>query len=204
MRIIKAGLKSLTPSQVVGKSEFVEQQMTGNTAFPTPTPSLTDVTAARVALVAAIKEAESGAHAAIASKNVAARNLANALVQLSRYVNSAADGDVDKAVSSGFDLAKQPDPIDKLDAPINFQGVTGPIAGQVALRWKGVRGGRLYAVYMLIEEGAVGIWKLVGTTSKARFTVKELVTMKEYEFRTAALGVVGEGPVSQVITARAA
>lgn len=194
----------MTPSEVVGKSEFVEQQMTGNAAFLTPTPSLPDVTAARVALVAALKEAESGAHAAVASKNVAARNLTNALVQLSRYVNSAADGDVTKAVSSGFDLAKQPDPIDKLDAPINFQGVTGSIAGQVALRWKGVRGGRLYAVYMLVEEGAVGIWKLVGTTSKARFTVKDLVTAKEYEFRAAALGVVGEGPVSQMVTVRAA
>lgn len=41
-------------------------------------------------------------------------------------------------------------------------------------------------------------------TSKARFTAHGLVTDKKYAFRAAALGVVGEGPTSDVVTAKAA
>lgn len=205
MRIVKAGLKGLKAPDLVGKSAHVEDEMTGNANFATPSPSLADVTAARAALVSAIAEAQSGAHAAIARKNEAAKELATMLVKLARYVNSVAGGDVDKAVSSGFELAKVPDPIDKLEAPSKFEGATGAIAGEIDLRWKGVRGGRLYAVYVCDGDPTTSnAWTAVGTTTKARLTVKGLITDRKYSFRTAALGVVGEGPVSDVVTAKAA
>ena len=205
MRIIKAGLKGLKASDLVGKCEHVEGEMTGNANFTTPTPSLADVTAARTKLVSAIKDAESGAHAAIATKNEAAKTLSAILVKLARYVNSVAGGDVDKAVSSGFELAKVPDPIDKLEAPSKMEGSTGSIAGEVDLRWKGVRGGRLYQVYMCTGDPSTdGVWTIVGMTSKARFTMKGLITDKKYSFRVTALGVVGEGPASEVVLAKAA
>jgi hypothetical protein len=41
-------------------------------------------------------------------------------------------------------------------------------------------------------------------TSKARFTVKGLTRNKAYSFRVTALGTVGEGPVSEMVTAEAA
>ena len=191
--------------ELVGKSEHVEGEMTGNVNLATPTPSIAAVTAARTALVAAIADAQSGAHAAIATKNEAAKNLATMLVKLARYVNSVAGGDVDKAVSSGFELAKVPDPIDRLDAPSRFEGSTGAIASQVDLRWKGVRGGRLYQVYICDGDPTTdGIWKIAGMTSKARLTVQGLITDKKYSFRVTALGKVGEGPVSDTVTAKAA
>ncbi len=205
MKIVKAGLKGLKASDLVGKSAHVEGEMTGNANFTTPTPSLTEMTAARASLVAAIAAAESGAHAAIATKNEAAKTLSTMLVKLARYVNSVAGGDVDKAVSSGFDLAKVPDPIDKLEAPSKLEGSTGSIAGEVNLRWKGVRGGRLYQVYICTGDPlSDGIWTVVGMTSKARFTKKDLITDKKYSFRVTALGVVGEGPASEAVVAKAA
>jgi len=205
MKIIKAGLTGLKASDLIGKSAHVEGEMTGNANFTAPTPSLAEVSAARVALAAALVAAESGAHAAIASKNAARKTLSNLLVQLSRYVNSVAGGDVDMAVSSGFELAKTPDPIDKLEAPSKFVGTTGTIAGEVNLRWKGVRGGRLYQVYICNGDPTTnGEWTIAGLTSKSRFTVKGLVTDKTYAFRASALGVVGEGPVSEAVNAKAA
>ena len=205
MRIIKAGLDGLKKADLVGKCEHVEGKVTGNVNFATPTPSLASVTAARIALSAALVEAQGGAHAAIATKNEAAKKLSSLLVQLARYVNSVAGGDVDKAVSSGFELAKTPDPIDKLEAPSKFEAARGTIAGQVDLTWKGVRGGRLYQVYICDGDPTTdGKWSIVGMTSKARFTVKGLVTDKNYSFRATALGVVGEGPVSETVTAKAA
>ncbi|MBK6408934.1 MAG: fibronectin type III domain-containing protein [Flavobacteriales bacterium] len=205
MRIVKAGLKGLKASQLVGKSEHVEGEMTANANFATPSPDIIEVKAARTALVAAIAAAEGGAHAAIASKNEAAKRLSTMLVKLARYVNSVAGGDVDKAVSSGFELAKVPDPIDKLDAPTKFEGTTSAIAGQVELRWKGVRGARLYQTYICDGDPTSDAkWTPVGMTSKARLTVKGLTTDRKYSFRVAALGVVGEGPLSDTVTAKAA
>lgn len=205
MRIIKAGLDGLKKADLVGKSEHVEGKMTGNVNFATPTPSLADVTAARIALSTALKEAQGRATAAIATKNEAAKTLSTLLVKLARYVNSVAGGDIDKAVSSGFELAKLPDPIDKLEAPSKFEAARGTIAGQVDLTWKGVRGGRLYQVYICDGDPTTdGKWSIVGMTSKARLTVKSLIRNKAYAFRVAALGVVGEGPVSEIVSAEAA
>ncbi|MEO8590719.1 MAG: fibronectin type III domain-containing protein [Flavobacteriales bacterium] len=204
MEIIKAGLKGLKAPDLVGKTTHVLDHMTANPNFATPSPSLADVTAARAALVTAIAEAESGAHAAIAVKNASAKNLARLLTAMSRYVNSAAAGDVAKAVSSGFELAKTPDPIDHLDAPTKFEGSTAAKAGQVDLRWKGVRGARMYIVYVCDGDPKTGVWKAVGMTSRARFTVSGLITDQLYAFRAAALGVVGEGPVSDIASAKAA
>ena len=205
MRIIKAGLDGLKKADLVGKSEHVESKMTGNVNFATPTPSLADVTAARIALSTALKEAQGRATAAIATKNEAAKTLSTLLVKLARYVNSVAGGDIDKAVSSGFELAKLPDPIDKLEAPSKFEAARGTIAGQVDLTWKGVRGGRLYQVYICDGDPTTdGKWSIVGMTSKARLTVKSLIRNKAYAFRVAALGVVGEGPVSEIVSAEAA
>jgi hypothetical protein len=205
MRIVKAGLKGLNASELVGKSTHVENEMTANAAFATPSPALAEVSAARTALVAAIVAAQTGAHAAVATKNEAAKKLSGLLVKLARYVNSVAGGDVDKAVSSGFELAKLPDPIDKLGAPTRFAGSTSAIEGQVELRWKGVRGARMYQVYMCEGDPTQeGKWASVGLTSKARLTVQGLTTDKKYSFRVAALGTIGEGPMSETVTAKAA
>ena len=205
MRIVKAGLQGLKKADLVGKSEHVEDKMTGNVNFPTPSPNLAEVAAARTALSAALVEAQGRATAAIATKNAAAKTLSTLLVKLARYVNSVAAGDVEKAVSSGFDLAKNPDPIDRLEAPSKFEAARGTIAGEVDLRWKGVRGGRLYEVYICDgDPTSTGVWTSVGMTSKARFTVKGLIRNKAYSFRVTALGTVGEGPVSEMVTAEAA
>ena len=75
MKLIKAGLSTLKAAQVVNKSEYVESKMTGNANFPTPSPTLVELTAARTNLVAALSAAESGAHADIAKKNQSVKTL---------------------------------------------------------------------------------------------------------------------------------
>ena len=205
MRIVKAGLKGLKVSELPGKSEHVEEAMTDNANFLTPSPAITDLKTARLALVVAITSAMSGAHAAIAIKNDAAKTLSNMLVKLARYVNSVAGGDVDMAVSSGFELAKMPDPTDRLDAPTKFEGAPGAKATHVALRWKGVRGARMYQTYICDGElTAAAKWNPAGMSTKARITVSGLVTDKMYSFRVAAVGVIGEGLLSDTVSVKAA
>jgi predicted DNA-binding protein (UPF0251 family) len=204
MRIIKAGLTGLKAPNLVAKSAHVEEAMTDNVHFATPTPAIADLTAARIALTEAIIEAQRRASAAIATKNEAAKTMARLITALSRYVNSATS-DVAIAVTSGFGLAKQPDPVDHLEAPTNYVGSRGTIAGEVKLRWKGVRGARMYQTYICEGDPYTdGVWKPVGMSSKATITIPGLITDKLYSFKTAALGVVGEGPLSEIATAKAA
>lgn len=205
MKLIKAGLSRLKPPAVVAKSEYVETEMTGNANFPAPTPTVAQVTAARTALVAALAAAESGAHADIAVKNEAVRNLRDLLTKLARYVNSVAGGNVDKAVSSGFELAKRPEPIDKLEAPLELSARMSSYAGRIDLKWEHVRGARMYQVYICAGDPAVPKnWTVVGISSKAKHTVTDLEANKFFNFRVTALGRVGEGPASEVVTAKAA
>jgi len=204
MKLIKAGLKSLKAAEVVSKSEHVEAKMTGNANFTTPSPALADIAAARVALVNALKDAVGGAHEAVARKNAAVKNVRNLLTQLSRYVNSVADNDVDKAVSSGFELAKTPDPVDKLEAPQELEARMSDYEGRIDLRWDGVRGARMYQVYMCSGDPATGPWNVVGQCSATKFQVKDVEPNRFFSFRVSALGRIGEGPGSDIAQAKAA
>jgi len=205
MKLIKAGLSTLKPAQVVNKCQYVEEQMTGNVNFPTPSPTLVELTAARTNLVAALAAAESGAHAEIAKKNQSVKQLRDLLTKMARYVNSVAGGDVDKAVSSGFDLAKTPEPLDKLEAPVELSARMSDYAGRIDLRWDRVRGARMYQVYMCMGNVAEGgEWTVVGVCSRAKFEVTDLEANKFFSFRVTALGRIGEGPASEIVTAKAA
>lgn len=205
MKLIKAGLTRLKAPAVVAKAEYVEGKMSSNTNFPTPTPSVAQVTAARNALVTALAAAESGAHADIATKNEAVRTLRDLLTKMARFVNSAAGGDVDKAVTSGFELAKRPEPIDKLDAPLELSARMSSYQGRIDLKWDRVRGARMYQVYICDGDPADATkWTMVGVCSKAKHTVADLEANKFFNFRVTALGRIGEGPASEVVTAKAA
>jgi hypothetical protein len=204
MKLIKAGLSTLKAAQVVSKSEFVEGKMTGNVNFATPSPALADVTAARLALVAALKDATSGSHEAVARKNAAVKTLRDLLTQLARYVNSVAANDVDKAVSSGFELAKTPNPVDKLDAPLELEARRSAYTGCVDLRWDRVYGARMYQVYMCTGDPATSEWKVVGQCTATKFQAKGLDSDKFYAFKVSALGRIGVGPASEIAQAKAA
>jgi len=205
MKLIKAGTTGLNAEGLIAKAEFVEGKMTGNVNFTTPNPTINAVTAAREALVQAVAQAESRATADIATRNELAAELRVMLVNLARYVNNVAGGDVDKAVSSGFDLAKKPEPSTSLAAPSKLEVRASDFEGAVDLIWKSVADARMYQVYMNAgdpTEAAKWTMVLVGSRAKARIT--NLVPGQYYSFRVTALGRIGEGPASDVVGGRAA
>ena len=205
MRLVKAELKKLNASELVDKSAYVEGKMTANPNFTTPTPTIASITAARAALTLALKNATSKAPADIVVKNNAQKVLRDLLSDLVRYVNSASAGDTDKAVSSGFELSKKPDPVDKLDAPVMSGAKASSYIGAVDLRWEAVPHARMYQVYMTEGDPALATgWSLVGVSSRTKHTVTDLVPGKFYNFRVTALARVGEGPASENIGSRAA
>jgi len=205
MKLIKAGTSGLNAQGLIAKSQFVEGQMTGNASYPTPNPTIVSLTAARTALVAAVAQAESRAIADIAVRNQLTQELRTLLVNLARYVNNVAAGDVDKAVSSGFELAKKPEPSTHLDPPVKLEARVSDFEGCVDLKWKRVEDARMYQVYVNATDPSDATkWEMVAVSSRTQTRVTDLIAGKFYSFRVAALGRIGEGPASDVVSGRAA
>ena len=205
MRLIKAGTTGLNAKGLIAKAEYVESKMAGNAAFANPNPAIASVTAAREALVLAVAKAESRATADIAVRNELAAALRVLLVNLARYVNNVAEGDVDMALSSGFELAQVPEPSTSLQAPSKLDVRAGSFEGSVELLWKAVEDARMYQVYINeVDPSDPSKWTLVTVSSRAKARVINLVPGKFYSFRVTALGRIGEGPASDVVSGRAA
>lgn len=204
MVLIKANVSRLKPDPLVAKASFVVSQMTGNAAFPQPTPKLTDITAAKDQLVADLDTAVSGAHEAVGQKNISAKNLRTLLSGLAKYVNSASGTDLSVALTSGFEAAKGHEPIVILNAPTDLVGKKGKYEMSVELRWKKVEGARMYTVYMLDTTGPIPVWKSIAIVTRTSHQVAGLATGSEHTFRVTALGAAGESPASEAATAKAA
>jgi len=204
MVLIKANVSRLKPDELVWKANYVVSQMTGNTAFPQPTPKLTDVTAAKDQLAADLDTAVSGAHEAVGQKNISAKNLRTLLSGLAKYVNSASGTDLSVALTSGFEAAKGHEPIVHLDAPEGLVGKKGKYETSVELRWKKVEGARMYTVYMLVESEAGPTWKSMAVVTRTNHLVAGLVSNSTHSFRVTALGAAGESPASNEATSKAA
>lgn len=205
MKLIKTGVSGYNASALIAKAEYVEGKMTGNAHFTTPNPSIASITAAREALVQAVAQAKSRAMADIAVRNDLAGELRVLLVNLARYVNNVALGDVEVALSSGFELAQRPEPSTHLSAPTNLDVRVSDFEGSVDLSWKGVDDARMYQVYINdVDPSDPAKWSMVAVSSRTRTRITDLVPGKFYSFRVTALGRIGEGPASDVVSGRAA
>lgn len=205
MKLVKAGTGNLSPAGLVGKADHVVARMTGNVNFTTPNPALATVTTSRDALVLAIANAENRGRAEIDIRDAAAQNLRSLIAALVLYVNVVAAGDVDKAVSSGFELAKTPQPAPELSAPQDVQVSGKNLEGILNLSWEPVEGARMYNVYVNVTDPSnPDKWTLIAVSSTARKTIKGLTPGAFCSFRVTALGTSGEGPASEIVSRRAA
>ena len=213
MKLIKVGISGLNAEQLIALSEYVEGKMTGNPNFTTPNPAIADVTAARELLVTAVAQAQSRSFADIAVRNaqtlvlrtLLSSSLRVLLVNLARYVNNVAEGDVDKAVSSGFEPAKKPEPSTHLDAPVKLETRMSAFEGCVDLLWKRVEDARMYQVYINAGDPQDATkWTMSTVSSRTSTRIAGLEPGKFYSFRVTALGRIGEGPASDVVSGRAA
>ena len=205
MEKVKAGITGLNAEALIAKSEYVEGKMTGNANFPTPNPAIATVTAAREELVQAVAAAKSRAIADIALRNEKSRVLHDLLINLVRYVNNVASGNVEVALSSGFELAKRPEPSTSLGKPEKLDVRVSDFEGCVELSWKVVEDARMYQVYICeTDPSDPKAWQMIAVSSRTRTRITALVPGKFYSFRVAALGRIGEGPASDVVSGRAA
>jgi hypothetical protein len=195
----KLNFGNLSIPEKVARAQQIVAALTGNSNFPTPHPTLAEVTAA-------INELETAANAAQAARREA-RHLTGVqttkedvlnrvMSQLGGYVESVAGGDESLIMSAGLDMrsAAAPDSSAPV-APETLTATTGNHDGEVELSWDTVRGARSYVVERTTDPQA-GPWTPAGVSPRSSLIVEELESGKRYYFRVAAVTLNGQSPWS--------
>lgn len=202
---IKLSLDTLTPVTVLALLRNVVGKMTGNPNFTTPKVPLADMTATAAALETAIKEATGGSREAKSQRNDVVRQAKAQLSAQADYVRSECAGDRTKLLSSGFELAKQREPIGIPGIPAHLVARMTGRTGESDLRWASVHGARGYQVWMTDKDPETGsAWTAIGYTTRVRHLVTELESYKAYWFCISAIGAAGESAQSDPALGRAA
>ena len=192
------GFDRMTISNLIMKANFINSEMTANAAyFPTPNPTLAVVRTSVSELQTAGLAAENRDRVAISYRNEKRDELVAVLHQLGLYVNLQANGNRTIAMSSGFDVAKEPTPA----APISF--VDAPIVtlgnnpGELSAKVKKVAGARVYQYLITDDENLpLSQWTIVTSTlTKCEF--KALQSAKRYFIRVAVVGVKNQWVYSE-------
>jgi hypothetical protein len=197
MEKVKAGLRGLTPTMKLLRSRIVLEQMSNNPSFPNPVPSMAELAQACDELEEANRAALDRGRMACLRKRVAVTRMDEMLTRLAGYVNSAADGDTTRLLSSGFELVKAPEPISSLPQPQGLRALRTPYPDQLELRWHTVRGSLIYEVEEALDsDTGERTWQRLCMTSKPRLTVTEREPGRIYVFRVCAFGTKVQSPYS--------
>lgn len=204
--IVKLGIDRATPVMLVDLGRNHVTMLTDNGAFPSPKPSLADLTKACNDLDAANQafmfnrgKLEKDA------RDERYLELKAMIRELGAYVQQESQGARDLILSAGFDVRRASAPVGPLPAPQDVRALVTPYPGRIDVRWKAVRGRSVYEVSVCTGNPEVPAnWSLLAITSKNRYTADGLESDKVYFFRVVALGAAGASPVSDPAMAKAA
>ncbi len=181
----------LNDGNLESATHTILSNLNGNAYFPTPVPSLASVTTASNDFSNALIEAKSGNRAAIAEKNRMRAQLIILLRSLATYVTFAADGDITKLLTSGFDISKDDQPSD-ISKPENLQVLNGANSGELEIMVNAVKGAKSYLHEFTTDISAeTPVWNSIATTSR-RLTINNLQPGSKYYCRVGAVGSKGQ------------
>ena len=202
--LAKLGYQAMTPTEKVSKARQIVIAMTGNPNFTTPMPTLASITSAADDLDAA-QIALDGTKIKTAERNTAEDLLDTLMSGLQGYVGSICLNDVEKTLSSGFDIRKANTKAEILPAPIGLTAVSTQIEGQVKLKWICAPGSKL--LYMVqctpdVSPMPTPTWDLVAQSSKAVVIIENLTPGTKYMFRVAVINSAGISGWSEIAVCR--
>ena len=159
-------------------------KLTNNPVFPTPDVSLADAAAAVANIEAAALAAQDGGATAKSHLRDVIEAADLLFIRQAHYVDSIANGDETKILSSGFHESKQPTPFNK---PA-LSAMDTAHSGIIKLIAKAILGARAYIWQMATTANpAEGDWVTISTTTSATYTHEGLVPGSYCEFRVAAV-----------------
>lgn len=198
MAKVKLDLRRKTDTELLQFATAHQTQITGNPAYPTPSPdaaTFDPVVADFEAKLSTHTTAQTAAKEATAAKDDSRETLEAALNDRGNYVESESGGDEATILSAGFDVREPAVAIGDLPAPIDFLATMGDMEGEIDLAWDPVKGANVYMVECK-EHNDAASWELVKPVTDSKMTVTGLTSGNEYAFRVAAVGAAGQGPWS--------
>ena len=178
-------------------AQAIVKGMTGNTSFPTPSPTLAAVSEAITALQNAETAALARTKGAVATRNEAKTALVALLQQLKSYVQSQADATMENGASiiQGAGLAVKKTPV---HPPRVFAVKPGAVSGTVSII---APSAAHRASYEWQYSGNGGqSWITMPVTLQAKTTLSGLTPGSTLAFRCRPVTKAGEGDWSQTVT----
>ena len=196
MSKIRLNLRSLTVQDKVTKAERVIANLTNNSNFANPTPSLASITTAANELRAAASEADSVRQ--LGKERTSVQNakedaIDRLLTQAAAYVESVAGDNEQLILGAGFDVrAPAVASTDVPPAPEGFTATAGDHDGEIDLSWDPVAGAKSYVIEKSPDPAASNTWTHGGVSTRSNFTVNGLNSGSRYWFRVAAVNGNGQ------------
>lgn len=192
--------------QVLALLNNVIAKITGNAHFPSPPLTQEEYGALRDEYQALIEAATNGSVAAKKARDKKTVEVKDVLRRTADYVRSVANGDAQILATSGYDMAKLPEPINMVGVPSKLVAASTDAAGVIQLRWSKTLGARLFRVEQAQGDPAAGEtkWNSLGLVGRQSFVVEGLDSYQAYWFRITALGIQSEGLPSDTVMGRAA
>lgn len=196
--------KQSVPTKIENARHYVTV-MTGNANFPTPIPTLANVTTAVNNLEASYNAALAGGKVLTAIMRDKEAILNGLLIQLSHYVEATANGNETVILSAGMDVRVQA-------GGRRITGFTvqrGEMAGEIKLSTPAIP--RNAYVWEMVadplpvetEEDPEHTWEQIGISITASFIKEGLEIGKKFWFRVASIGKDGQSawsdPLPKVI-----
>jgi len=200
---IRSGFGKLSDADLETKARAIIKALTGNTSFPSPLPSMTDLQTAVDAYGAALVAAKSGDIVQITIKRARRTDLQLLLKTLVAYVMNVAQHDETALASSGFDLARKPVSTSGLGGFKNHVVKSGPNGGEMISSIDAVKSAKSF-MHMCTADplSPASIWDQHPTDSRT-YTFTGLEAGKKMWFRIAIIGPGGEivytDPISRIV-----
>lgn len=203
MARVRLNLRGLSIPAKIAKGRHIVTSMTENKNFASPTPSLTDVTAAVDALETAAAQVQS-ARSEITTRTATQENAESALdqvlTQLAAYVESIAGKDDTLITSAGMETKAAPSAPTLPSVPQAVSAAQGDHDGELLLWWKPVANARSYVIESSTDPATTTSWEHAGIATAATKTITNLKSGTRFWFRVAAVGAGGQSGWSEHAT----
>jgi hypothetical protein len=183
---IQLSFTKLSDSNFLTKANFINVSMSGNSFFPSPIPTLAQVQEAIDLYAAKLLAATGLGKVNVAEKNQAREELEQLLYKLGLWVMFMADGVEAVLVSSGYMLAKEPQPrtLDKPgDVTLTYDITSGTLISSIP------KGNASSFIHEITDAPPTEntVWKSY-PASTSSFTFTGLIPGRQYWVRVAVVG----------------
>jgi hypothetical protein len=175
--------------------------MTGNTNYPSPSPTLAEVTTSVSDFETSVYNALDGGKIAIATRNAARQAVLALLRQLAAYVQGNCKADLLALISSGFEAVRAPSRVGTLPAPQDPRLSLTDKSGELLFRFSRVSNANNYSIQTAAT--ATGPWEDEGFRTSTRVIIGGLAPGEVLWARVCANGSAGASEWSVPTTAMA-